>query len=355
MRYDIYRKAEQWVDVTLKADGTNFESGKNFSHLSEDGKTLGKFGLMVRSPSVCVPFYVDSITYTLKENTTPPVIENRGGTTLFLHDGSPLLLNATAIDPEEGELALQYEWDDPAAINPDGTLNRGEYTLTVYATDYFGNRAEQVLTVKVGEADGEAPEIDVRTDAIRTVVGARPVLTPAVRDNSGFADVSCKWSAGALDVCGRLVAGMHRFSVVATDPSGNTTQKLISVTVLAGEDWGGTVIDEENPQPPSDPPVMDPPNQEENEGGNQGGNDQGNNDQGNNDQDGSDQESNAPTQNGQSTPNENGAPSAKPQNEAENADNSKLYAGIAIGALCGVLLTSLIFGLIIGSRKKNRD
>jgi hypothetical protein len=100
---------------------------------------------------------------------------------------------------------------------------------------------------------------------------------------------------------------------------------------------------------------MDPPNQEENEGGNQGGNDQGNNDQGNNDQDGSDQESNAPTQNGQSTPNENGDPSAKPQNEAENADNSKLYAGIAIGALCGVLLTSLIFGLIIGSRKKNRD
>ncbi len=325
------------MDVTLEANGKNFETGYRFSDLSEDGRTLAKFGLMMRS-HVCVPFYIDSITYTLAENTTPPVLENRSGETLYLHDGAPLLLNARAIDPEEGELALQYEWSDPAAQNPDGTLNRGEYVLTVYATDYFGNRAEQTLTVKVGEADVERPAIMLRADTIRAVVGTRPVLLPTVRDNSGFADVDIRWSVGALDVYGGLTAGTHQFAVVATDSSGNVSQRVLSVTVSAAEDWGSTVIDEENPQLPVNPPVGD----DENEGGASDDNDQSNNDQGNN---------NDPIEEPGILPSSEPSDKAQPQ----TADHNKLYVGIGIGVACGAILISLIFGLIMGARKKDRD
>lgn len=311
MRYDVHAKANQWVDVTLEANGENFESGYDFSDLSEDGKTLGKFGLMVRS-NVRVPFYIDSISYTLEENTTPPVLDPLVAKTLHIPEGALLsaFLNIGAFDPEEGALAIQHEWNDPAAENADGTVNRGEYTLTVFAVDYFGNRTEETLTVIVGDADTEPPVIEINTDTIRTVAGAYSRLEKTFSVNE-YATLAVQWSVGAFDAYGRLTAGEHTLAITATDFSGNSAQKLVTVVATATEDWGANVIDENDPPKPASPPQTSAPSEEADD-----------------------------------------VDQAPPQGEDSSV---KPLGWIMIGAASGAVLTALAFTLLCQLRKRNKD
>ena len=368
MRYDVHKKLAQWVDITIDSEGGHFEDGRSMEDISLDGY-LDKAALMLRCNVANVPFYIDSITCELEENTTAPVLNYEGASTVLAHEGAQLVLNVTAIDPEEGEVEVKYEWSDPNAQNADGTLNRGEYTLKIYAEDYFGNRAEMTLPVSVGDGDNEAPVITVSADEIRAVVGARPSLKPTATDNSGYAKVEGQWSAGAIDRHGKLTVGVHTYTVTATDASENRTVKAITVYVSNVEAWGDNLIDEANPPQPEPTPTPTPPGGGENDGNNDNNNsdnNSGNNDNNNNDNNNSgDNDNNNDNNDNGNGGSESDEPPVQDEGKDEetdeedstpaaDSDGGDLYVGIAIGIGCGALIASLIFGVILAIRSREK-
>ena len=62
MRYDASQQTDQWIEITLGADGLNFLSGASFASLALDGY-LNKFELGVRAHAKVLDFYIDSISY----------------------------------------------------------------------------------------------------------------------------------------------------------------------------------------------------------------------------------------------------------------------------------------------------
>lgn len=322
MQYSAKNATNQWHNVTLGADGTNFKSGYGFEDLSTDGY-LDKFALMLRVQANAA-FYIDSITYTLVEDSEAPVITYDGATDVQWFEGAKFALPITAHDNVEGEVALQYLWSDPTAVNPDGTIKRGSYTLTVKATDCRGNEASLTLNVNVGEADTEAPVILPAVDVIRAVTGTRPTLKPTVTDNSSMVDVTAAWSVGALDRAGLLVGGTHTYTVTATDPTGNRTVKVYTVVVTNAEPWA----EEQNGNNQS--------NQNNQNNQNSQNNQNNQNNQNSNTQPTPPSDTNEPTQ---TTP------------PAENGGD-RLWIGVLIGVAGGAALTLGILAVIYACKKR---
>ena len=240
--------AGTWFDFTLKSDGTNFNGNHNFSHLSSNGY-LDKFELGVRTGNTA-PFYIDSISYTLSEiDIDVPVITYNGSSTVYwLADDRAFTLDASATDKTQGNIDLEYVWSSNTAVNADGSLNAGTYTLTLTATDAAGNSATLPLTVIAVAPETVAPVIALPTDTVTLFVGTKPQLLPNVTDNSGVPPtVTTAWSHGALDKRGRLTVGTHTYTITAVDLSGNTATKTVSVCVIATEDWYDNALDEANP------------------------------------------------------------------------------------------------------------
>lgn len=231
--------AGQWFDFTLNADGTNFNDAHNFSHLSKDGY-LDKFELAVRTGNTA-PFYIDSVSYTLSAvDIDVPVISYKGDSTVYwlAKEDAPFTLNASATDKTQGNIDLTYVWSDSNAVNANGSLNVGNYTLTLKATDAAGNEATLTLTVIAVAPETTAPVIHLPTDKVTLVVGTKPKLYPQITDNSGAPTTrTTSWSHGALDKTGKLTVGTHTYTITATDLSGNTTTKTVTVTVTPTETW----------------------------------------------------------------------------------------------------------------------
>ena len=245
MRHSVEGKTEQWLDITLDRTGKKFQSGKSFQNLAEDG-LLSRFELSVRSYKDKVVFYIDSVQIRLVEDSDAPIFRYSGGDSLFFCKGEYLTIDLSVYDEEMGtEIEPIYEWSDPAAINEDGTLNEGSYTLTLVASDYHGNTATKEFQVRVQEADTEAPQIALPFLEMYLPTGTVPMLSPTVTDNSGRFLVKSYWSEGALDQRGRLTAGIHLYTVVASDYSGNQTVKKLIVFVSDDVNLGDYVIDEE--------------------------------------------------------------------------------------------------------------
>ena len=68
--YDADALTDQWLDVTLKSDGTNFYSGCDFTNVSSNGY-LDKVELLCRANSN-VKFFIDSVTYTVADDIDIP-------------------------------------------------------------------------------------------------------------------------------------------------------------------------------------------------------------------------------------------------------------------------------------------
>lgn len=262
MRYSLADRMEQWVDITLTRSGDNFQSKKSFADLADENGYLGAFCLAFRNKSASVDFYIDRITYQLVEDREAPVLNYEGEDFIQAYEGERLELGVFAMDTVMGEIEVEYLWSDPAAINADGTLNRGDYTLTLKARDYFGNTATKTLTLNVGDPDRIAPAVSVTADVMHLMTGTIPVLHPQAIDNSGRVIFSSYWSQDALDENGRLNAGVHLYTIKAEDYSGNRTVKSVVVYVSDEEYLGDNVIDEANP--PVDnaptPPSTEEPN-----------------------------------------------------------------------------------------------
>ena len=252
MRYYLSTKGEedQWTEITLDANGTNFASGNTLTSLAKDG-ILDKFELSVRVKAANVPFYVDSVSVKMKGNDgVAPVITYNGTETLSVYEGAELRLNATAFDAQENcEKPIEYIWTnekgDVVTAEAGCAPTKGNYTLTLRAVDYFGNVAEKSLAVEVKEADKIPPEISLYTDTVYALTGTLPYLNIAVTDNGGEVEKTVTWSDGALDLAGKLTEGTHTLTVRAQDPSGNVSEKIVTVYVLPTEYEDDVVVDEE--------------------------------------------------------------------------------------------------------------
>ena len=218
-----------------------------FSKLANENGYLHKFELSIRS-NIALPFYVDSIVVNMVENDgVAPVISYSGEDEIIVSMGAELGVNATAYDAQEKcAVPVEYIWADGVTLDEKGVPTvGGEYTLTLRAKDYFGNVSEKTLTVSVAEPDLQAPEIGLTFTEMHVKVGTTPILNIKVTDDRAIANVTKVWSDGALDEYGRLTVGTHTYTVTATDTSGNTAEKTLTVYVTADDPTYDNVIDEE--------------------------------------------------------------------------------------------------------------
>ena len=258
MRFNVKKQTNQWVDVTLDCDGGNFQSGRNFSDLSVDG-LLDRFELSVRANQGETYFYIDSISYTLLSDTTPPVMQYDGEPALYFPTDAKFELPISAYDDEEGRaLEVQYTWSDPNAMRLDGTLNKGCYTLTAIATNFTGLSSTLTFTVVVGDEDTTPPMIAIDVTEMHLPIGTVPMLSPVATDDTGYVKINAYWSQDALDSTGRLTEGIHLYTIRAADLSGNESVKTVIVYVSSEASLGDYVIDEQNglivDNRPSNPP-----------------------------------------------------------------------------------------------------
>ena len=144
MRYNASALTNQWIDITLGSDGTNFFSRSySFTDVSEDGY-LNKFELAVRNEANTV-FYIDSITVQVAgDDTAPnvPVISTES-MDVYATIGAIPVLNADS-----------KVWSD-GALSVYGTLMAGTHTCTLTMLDESGNATQKNLTFYVTSEEVE--------------------------------------------------------------------------------------------------------------------------------------------------------------------------------------------------------
>lgn len=232
-----------WCDVTLTASGLNFFGSSKMQTLANADGNLGSLCLIGRVSSSYAPYYIDSIVIRLKtDDKAAPVISYSGKTDILTSSGKIFRPDITAYDEMEGrEIPLNYEWS-AGAVDTDGNMLEGEHTCRVSATDYFGNTSYLDLNVTVGPPDVEAPTITFLASEIYVPVGTFYRMVLIAEDNYDDVKVVEEWSAGAIDLGGRLSEGVHTLTLTATDLSGNKTVKVVTVHVIAGDTTVGQLI-----------------------------------------------------------------------------------------------------------------
>ena len=225
----------EWIDVTLEKD--------DYSFLDFDGNGYcDPINFCFRGANSTA--YIDAITVELKPaDANPPVITYEGETVINTTAGKPFVLDASAYDAEDDEyITLEYIWNGDA-LDADGLLVEGSYTLKVKATDTYGNTSELVLTVNVGPEDTEAPVIGWTPDveAVYAMKGAKPSIRVSVTDNTDKVEAVLIWSEGALDEAGRLTEGLHTLTISATDLSGNHSEYTVLFYVTASRPTVGNI------------------------------------------------------------------------------------------------------------------
>ena len=232
--YDIKNHIAEWHDVVYTGSLTT---------LCTDG-ILDKFEIALRTQNA-TDFYIDSIKINYVEDTVAPVINYTGSEELTISEGQEFNLYVTATDAIQGKVKVEYIWGDPSRLDEEGKPLIGEHTLTLRATDYFGNVAERTLKVTVITPDTFAPTIVIPTENIYVKVGTTPLISVDVTDDRDDVTPTYTWSAGALDSKGKLTEGVHTLTITASDLSKNTTTKTITFTATTDGDTTENVVDEE--------------------------------------------------------------------------------------------------------------
>ena len=232
-----------WCDVTLTADGLNFFGSSKMQTLANADGNLGSLCLIGRVSGSYAPYYIDGIVIKLKtDDKVAPVIRYSGKTDILTSSGKVFSPDITAYDEMEGrEIPLVYEWS-AGALDTNGNMLEGEHTCRVSATDYFGNTSYLDLNVTVGPPDVEAPTITFLASEIYVPVGTFYRMVLVAEDNYDDVKVVEEWSEGAIDRGGRLAEGVHTLTLTATDLSGNSTVKVVTVHVISGDTTVGQLI-----------------------------------------------------------------------------------------------------------------
>ncbi|MBQ7699315.1 MAG: hypothetical protein IJT49_03110 [Clostridia bacterium] len=208
------------------------------ANLCDENGDLSKFAVGFRfTDSAAHSCYIDYVSVDIKPNDgTPPVITYSGPTDIITTANKPFIINASAYDEyEERTIPIDYAWSGNA-LDTNGKLTEGSYTCTISATDYYGNRSDDiVLNVTVGPADTRAPVIEFDLTEIYSIAGCSPVINVSVTDDHDDVALQIIWSANALDARGRLTQGDHTLTLRSEDLTGNTAEKI--VTVHAGAEF----------------------------------------------------------------------------------------------------------------------
>ena len=233
-----------WNSVVLNSDGLNFFGSTKMQTLANSNGDLGSLCLIGRVNTTYEPYYIDSVVIRLKtDDKVAPVINYSGKTDILTSAGKVFAPGITAFDElEQRDIALVYDWS-AGALDEDGKMLEGEHTCRVSATDYYGNTSYLDLNVTVGPPDVEAPEIHFLASEIFVPVGTFYRMTPYATDNYDDVEVVEVWSAGAIDPVGRLNEGVHTLTLTATDLSGNSSVKVVTVYVVSTDSTVGTLID----------------------------------------------------------------------------------------------------------------
>ena len=146
---------DTWCDITLDADGNNFQSGMSLSSLANVSGNLGRMCLIARMGSgKDNGFYLDAVNIVYKagasDDKTPPVITYNGPYELNFKEGEKLSIDGlSAFDEyDHASAGITYEWS-AGAVNAMGSLQVGTHVCTVKATDRSGNVSSIELTVNV--------------------------------------------------------------------------------------------------------------------------------------------------------------------------------------------------------------
>jgi len=185
-------------------------------------------------------------------DTTPPDVS--AGVTADVENpasGEDVTFSIAATDDSDGNLT--YAWDDGGAggtFTGEGSEvtwscdTDGTYTITVTVTDGSGNSSSATFEVTVGEVveDTTPPDLGggITADSTTVVPGDPVALSVTATDDSG-GDLTYAWDDGGAGgtftgegaavtwSCDTL--GVYTITVTVTDPSDNSTDATIEITV----------------------------------------------------------------------------------------------------------------------------
>ncbi len=128
----------------------------------------------------------------------------------------------------------------------------GQYVLSVYAEDVFGNKTETTYTIKV--KDTEAPVISVKADKETYAKSDIPAVSCEFSDNVGVTRVAADIDGTSLEfdmetkqavIPEPPEAGSHTITVRAYDAAGNVSEAaIVSFFVSSSDDISAPVIKE---------------------------------------------------------------------------------------------------------------
>jgi hypothetical protein len=248
---------EKWTEFSLYDDGLYFLSGKNIIDMTNERGQLGAFSYNFLWPAVDVSeggdgavaaaegtVYVDSVTLELIDGAAgKPYLKYDGADVIDQTAGKTLLLGkAEAFDEfENRELPVTMRWEGTPGVDEAGlAVEGGPYTLVLEAENSFLEKVSKTLTVKVRPRDNEPPRILAAVDSLRTYPGTYGTMNVFATDNEDPVEVKVTWSRGALDDKGRLQPGEHEVTLYAEDLTGNSSTRVIAVSVPETED--GSIV-----------------------------------------------------------------------------------------------------------------
>lgn len=224
---------DEWYEVTLDRNGTNFTDGTNFDYFENSNGEIGVFELAIRGTKATT-WYIDTVEFVARAaDTVAPVITYEGERVIEIPYGRALTFPATAFDAyQNGNVDVVPVFPD-GSLDENGKLKVGQWNVKLTATDDAGNSSFISVAVTVIEPDTTAPIIRCSATRITVKEGTIPQLNIKVEDNYDVdLIVTETWSDGALDNYGRLVAGEHTYTITASDLSNNTSTHTIQFVVV---------------------------------------------------------------------------------------------------------------------------
>jgi hypothetical protein len=235
----------KFTEFAFGPEGINIATDRSLSDLGIENGRLGKFSINFRRVitsytgeepvSDNAPVYLDSIQIILVDGAAgKPELHYNGPDKLDQTADKPFMLGEySAYDAfEKRDLEVTARWEGTPGVDENGmAVEGGPYTLVLEAENSFGERAEKRLTLTVRPRDTEPPQLLVNTDTLYAPAGTYATMNVAATDNEDDVETLYLWSKNALDRYGRLQAGEHQLTLTATDLTGNTTERVLTVIV----------------------------------------------------------------------------------------------------------------------------
>ncbi|MEO6570958.1 MAG: Ig-like domain-containing protein, partial [Ilumatobacteraceae bacterium] len=193
---------------------------------------------------------IGTFSQTLEVDTTPPEVTIDGAASQTTNDLTPTISGTTDVDPGSF-LTVTFVRAVPSAtrtattlVQSDRTwnvtpasLSAGVWIVTATASDPAGNSNSAVITLDIdvtaptATIDGGAEALTRQANPLITGTALGATVTVSVDGVAivGVTQLGATWSA--QHVGSPLGHGTHHVSMTATDPAGNTTTRVQTLTV----------------------------------------------------------------------------------------------------------------------------